>query len=91
MEMWRHRLLEVMAAVEALIDFGEVILFFSCTQMKINGFLVVIKDTAGVRDAKLACDIEQEGMRRAQAAAAEADLKICVQVCSAVSVVNSCG
>ncbi|EME70418.1 GTPase [Paramagnetospirillum caucaseum] len=44
--------------------------------LDLNGWPVIVADTAGLRDS--ACEIESEGVRRAEARAAGADLKLCV-------------
>ena len=45
-------------------------------QMEIGGYAVTLADTAGLRET--AGEIEAEGIRRAQARAAQADIKICL-------------
>ena len=45
----------------------------------VGGFPVVFQDTAGMRDGDGVGEVEQEGIRRARAAADGADLRICVQ------------
>ena len=45
----------------------------------VGGFPVVFQDTAGMRDGDGVGEVEREGIRRARAAADDADLRICVQ------------
>lgn len=44
--------------------------------LDLGGWPVIVADTAGLRDS--ACEIESEGVRRAEARAAGADLRLCV-------------
>jgi len=45
----------------------------------VGGFPVVFQDTAGMRDGDGVGEVEREGIKRARAAADDADLRICVQ------------
>jgi len=44
--------------------------------LDLGGWPVIVADTAGLRDSE--CEIESEGVRRAEARAAGADLRLCV-------------
>eukprot|EP00056_Hartaetosiga_gracilis_P005464 m.84913 g.84913 ORF g.84913 m.84913 type:complete len:435 (-) comp12174_c1_seq1:81-1385(-) len=62
----------------------------------IGGYPVVLYDTAGIRHGEDVGEVEKEGVRRAHATAAMADLRICVHDASSPpawcsSIVHKCG